>query len=86
MRAIRCDHYVVADGESGNGFVDITVRLRGGRSMEARKSATDEMFAAALSYLQQLLDSRPTALSFEMQDIDPELSPTANSIRRPGIT
>lgn len=82
VRAIRCDHYAIADGNPEHGFVDISVRLRGGRPMDARKEATAQIFAAAEEFLSETIAARPIALSLEMRDIDPELSPKLNTIRR----
>ncbi len=81
VRAICCHHYSIADGSPDHAFIDISVRLRGGRSIEARKKATAEIFAAVEAHLESVLTSRPLALSFEMRNIDPELSPKQNSIR-----
>ena len=36
VRAIQCDHSVVADGDPRHGFIDISVRLRAGRSEDAK--------------------------------------------------
>ena len=36
VRAIRVDHVVIADGNPDHAFLDIAVRLRGGRSDEAK--------------------------------------------------
>lgn len=80
VRAIRCETYSVADGDPRNAFIDISVRLRGGRDLATRKAATARIFAAAEAYLAQLFEERPFALSLEMRDIDPELSPKRNSI------
>ncbi len=82
VRALRCDTYVIADGKMPDaGFIDISVRLRGGRTFEARENATMEIFAAAENHLEPLFAARPFALSFEMRDIDPALSPKRSSIR-----
>lgn len=82
VRAVRCETYVIADGKMPEaGFIDISVRLRGGRTVEAREKATREIFAAAESYLEPVFAARPFALSFEMRDIDPALSPKRSSIR-----
>ena len=81
VRAIRCDHYAIADGDPDHGFIDISVRLRAGRTLEARKRATEEIFQAARTFLADVIESRPIALSLEMRDIDPELSPKLNTIR-----
>ncbi len=81
VRATRVDHFVIADGDPGHMFMDISVRLRGGRDLETRKSATTHIFAAAQEFLNPVIDSQPIALSFEMRDIDPELSPKLNTVR-----
>ncbi len=82
VRALRCETYVIADGRMPDtGFVDISVRLRGGRTFEARERATQDIFAAAEHHLEPVFADRPFALSFEMRDIDPALSPKRSSIR-----
>lgn len=81
VRAIACQSYAIADGNPDNAFIDISVRLRKGRAIERKKAATAHIFAAAEGFLQALFAQRPLALSFEMRDIDPELSPRRNSIR-----
>ncbi|MCP5037976.1 MAG: 5-carboxymethyl-2-hydroxymuconate Delta-isomerase [Rhodobacteraceae bacterium] len=81
VRAIRADHVSVADGNQEHGYVDISVRLRAGRDLETRKAATAQIFAAAQEFLAPVLATHPLALSMEMRDIDPELSPKLNTIR-----
>ena len=82
VRATRCDHVSVADGKPDRGFVDISVRLRGGRPADARKRAAQLIFDTAQTQLETVLESRPLALSLEMRNIDPELSPKVSSLRR----
>ncbi|MBL4784083.1 MAG: 5-carboxymethyl-2-hydroxymuconate Delta-isomerase [Cohaesibacteraceae bacterium] len=81
VRAIRCDHYAIADGDAAHGFIDLSVRLRAGRDLETRMSATAHIFAAAKAFLDPVLNKYPLALSMEMRDIDPDLSPKINTIR-----
>jgi len=81
VRAFRADHVAIGDGDPRHGYIDISVRLRGGRTFEAKKMATEALFAAAREFLQPVIDTRPFALSMEMRDIDPELSPKLNTIR-----
>lgn len=81
VRAVRCADYLIADGHPDNAFIDISIRLRGGRPLEARKAATQAVFDAAEAYLADMLVRRPLALSMEMRNIDPELSPKCGSIR-----
>ncbi|MDP5217074.1 5-carboxymethyl-2-hydroxymuconate Delta-isomerase [Ruegeria sp. 2205SS24-7] len=81
VRALRADHYAIADGDPKHGFVDISVRLRAGRPMEIRKAAADVLFRAAEEFLRPYMAQHSLALSLEMRDIDPELSPKTGTIR-----
>ena len=82
VRATACTHVVIADGNPDHAFLDISLRLRGGRSAEAKAQATARIFAAAEAFCAQVLESQSFMLSFEMRDIDPALSPKTSSIRR----
>lgn len=88
VRAIACTHVVIADGQPDHAFLDISLRLRGGRPAEAKAAATARIFAAAEAFCADLLATSSFMLSFEMRDIDPALSPRTSSIRRylPGET
>lgn len=81
VRAMRADHVSIADGDATHGYIDISVRLRGGRDLATRKSATDQLFTAVKTFLAPAMTQHSIALSFEMRDIDPELSPKTGSIR-----
>ncbi len=81
VRAVRVDHYAIADGDPKHGFIDISIRLRGGRAPQVKADATQRIFEAARKFLTPVLDSRSVALSLEMRDIDPALSPKTGSIR-----
>lgn len=81
VRAFKADHVSIADGDPKHGYIDISVRLRGGRDLDTRKRATARIFETAHDFLAPLMARRPIALSFEMRDIDPELSPKTGTIR-----
>jgi 5-carboxymethyl-2-hydroxymuconate isomerase len=81
VRATACGHVVIADGDPEHAFLDISVRVRGGRPLEVRKAATAKIFAAAEAFCASVMESSSFMLSLEMRDIDPELSPKASSIR-----
>lgn len=81
VRALRADHVSIADGDAQHGYIDLSVRLRAGRDLETRKRATAAIFAAAEEFLKPVMASRSLALSMEMRDIDPELSPKTGSTR-----
>lgn len=82
VRATAATHVVIADGNPDHAFLDISLRLRGGRDPEAKARATADIFAAAESFCADLLATSSFLLSFEMRDIDPALSPKTSSIRR----
>ena len=52
----------------------------GSKYLETRKKATEHIFSVAEKFLKPILKKHPFALSMEMRNIDPELSPKVNSI------
>ena len=88
VRAMKADHVVIADGNPDHAYLDISVRLRGGRTHAAKAEATAAIFAAAEAYCSDAMASSSLMLSMEMRDINPALSPKASSIRKylPGGT
>ncbi|MEM7240924.1 MAG: 5-carboxymethyl-2-hydroxymuconate Delta-isomerase [Pseudomonadota bacterium] len=82
VRATACNHVVMADGDPQHAFLDLSVRLRGGRDLETRKRAVAALFETAENYCADVMESSSFMLSIEMRDIDPELSPKASSIRK----
>lgn len=88
VRATACTHVVIADGNPDHAYLDISLRLRAGRTVSEKARATAEIFAAAEGFCAQVLASTSFMLSFEMRDIDPAFSPKISSIRRylPGET
>ena len=81
VRATRVDHYAIADGNPAHGFIDISIRLRAGRPQDVKKDATQRIFEAVKAYLATAFEQYSIALSLEMRDIDPELSPKTGTIR-----
>ncbi|WP_428649370.1 5-carboxymethyl-2-hydroxymuconate Delta-isomerase [Roseibium sp.] len=81
VRALKAEHYSIADGNPKHAFIDICVRLRAGRPMEVKRDATQRLFDAAKAFLAPVLAKRSLALSLEMRDIDPDLSPKTGTIR-----
>ena len=81
VRAFRATHVSIADGDTQHGYVDISLRLRAGRPAEAKRAATAHIFASAEAFLAPAMATHSIALSFEMRDIDPELSPKTGTIR-----
>jgi 5-carboxymethyl-2-hydroxymuconate isomerase len=82
VRAMRADHVVIADGNPDHAYLDIQVRLRGGRSDQAKAEATAMIFAAAEAFCADAMATSSLMLSLEMRDIDPTLSPKESSVRK----
>ncbi len=81
VRAIRVDHYAIADGNPKHGFIDISVRLREGRAPEVRRDVITKVFDAARAYLASAMEAHSIALSAELREIDAELAPKCGTIR-----
>ena len=82
VRAVRVDHYAIADGNPEHGFIDISVRIREGRDMETKQNAAQKIFDAANEFIADVMQRRSLALSLELRDIDAALSPKSGSIRK----
>ena len=82
VRAVRADHYAIADGNPEHGFIDISVRIREGRDMETKQNAAQKIFDAANEFVADVMQRRSLALSLELRDIDAALSPKSGSIRK----
>jgi 5-carboxymethyl-2-hydroxymuconate isomerase len=80
VRAIRCEHYAIADGSAQSGFLAMVLRLGEGRDLAARKKAGEHIFKALSSYLDPVFAGSRFALSFDMQINDKETSWKRNNI------
>ena len=80
-RAVRREHFRVADGNPANGFVHITARLRRGRTVEARKALGQALLAAADKRLASVYPSHPIGLTVEVHEIDPDMTFRRNTLR-----
>ncbi len=80
VRAVRCEHYAIADGRSEFGFLDMVLRLGEGRDLAARKKAGGHIFKALSDYLDPVFANGKFALSFDMQINDKETSWKRNNI------
>jgi 5-carboxymethyl-2-hydroxymuconate isomerase len=80
VRAIRCDHYAIADGRNNYDFLDMVLRLGEGRDLATRKKAGEHIFKALSTYLDPVFASGKFALSFDMQINDKETSWKRNNI------
>ena len=80
VRAIRCEHYAIADGRGDYGFLDMVLRLGEGRDLPTRKKAGEHIFRALSQHLDPVFSASKFALSFDMQINDKETSWKRNNI------
>ncbi|MEM6985257.1 MAG: 5-carboxymethyl-2-hydroxymuconate Delta-isomerase [Pseudomonadota bacterium] len=80
VRAVRCDHYRVADALPDNAFLDLSLRMGQGRAEEDRKAIGEALFAALQDELSELLAAPYFALSFEIREIQSAYSWKKNAI------
>jgi 5-carboxymethyl-2-hydroxymuconate isomerase len=80
VRAIRCEHYAIANGAGNLGFLDMVLRLGEGRDLATRQKAGEHIFKALSAYLDPVFANSKFALSFDMQINDKETSWKRNNI------
>jgi len=80
VRAIKCEHYAIADGNPSHAFLDMVLRLGEGRDLATRKKAGEHVFKALSTYLDPVFAKMKFALSFDMQINDKETSFKRNNI------
>jgi 5-carboxymethyl-2-hydroxymuconate isomerase len=80
VRAVKCEHYAIADGQKNFGFLDMVLRLGEGRDLATRKQAGEHIFKALSAHLDPVFANSKFALSFDMQINDKETSWKRNNI------
>src|ERR1700726_1274577 len=80
VRAVRCEHYAIADGNPNLAFLDMVLRLGEGRGLATRKKAGEHIFRALSDLLDPVFAQGQFALSFDMQINDKETSWKRNNI------
>jgi 5-carboxymethyl-2-hydroxymuconate isomerase len=72
-RALPRQAYRIADGAPENIFMQVTARLRAGRTVADRKTLGNNLLAASKEAVASLSASTPIALTVEVQEIDPDM-------------
>jgi 5-carboxymethyl-2-hydroxymuconate isomerase len=80
VRAIRCEHYAIADDQPNFGFLDMVLRIGEGRDLLTRKKAGEQIFKVLSAFLDPVFAQSKFALSFDMQINDKETSWKRNNI------
>ena len=82
-RAHGAEHYRVGDGEMGNEFIYIIVRLGQGRTTDVKKNIGDTFFAVLTDFTQEHFDAgNPLSLGLEIQEIEKEWTWKKNNIHQ----
>lgn len=80
FRAVRCDDYLIADGNSDNAFVHLSMKMGHGRTLEVRKHVGEKLFATLCAQLDPIFQRRPLGISFEIRELNPDLSFKKNNM------
>jgi 5-carboxymethyl-2-hydroxymuconate isomerase len=80
VRALRCEHYAIADGNPDLGFLAMVLRLGEGRDRATCQKAGEYVFKALSSFLDPVFANSKFALSFDIQINDKEMSWKRNNI------
>jgi 5-carboxymethyl-2-hydroxymuconate isomerase len=80
VRAVKCEHYAIADARQDYGFLDMVLRIGEGRDLKTRKTAGEHVFQALSRHLDPVFAASKFALSFDMQINDKDTSWKRNNI------
>ncbi|AWM80290.1 5-carboxymethyl-2-hydroxymuconate isomerase [Gammaproteobacteria bacterium ESL0073] len=79
-RAIRMDTFRMADAKHDYAFIHITFKVGSGRDLATRKTVADALFKEITEYFAPLQARRLLALSFVMEELNPDLNYKKNNI------
>lgn len=80
VRAVRCEHYAIADCRQDYGFLDMVLRIGEGRDLATRRQAGEHVFQVLSRHLDPVFAASKFALSFDMQINDKDTSWKRNNI------
>src|SRR5438270_13637473 len=63
VRAIKCEHYAIGDGNPDFAFLDMVLRLGEGRDLKTRQAAGEHIFRALSAHLDPVFAQSRFALS-----------------------
>ena len=83
-RAARREHFLVADGDPSHAFIAVTARIGPGRTVEARKAASEAIMAALYAAVEPIYRARGLVLSVEVTELDAGGMTRKNGLREKG--
>ncbi|WP_067217618.1 5-carboxymethyl-2-hydroxymuconate Delta-isomerase [Marinomonas gallaica] len=79
-RAIRVDHYRVADGREDFALLNLNLKIGHGRSMEIKREVAQNVFSILSDWMEPVTNEHYVQISFELTELDPELKYNKNNI------
>ena len=68
VRALRCEHYCIADGRADAAFLHANLKIAAGRSDAIKKATGDALFALIKQHFAADFEQRGLALSLELNE------------------
>jgi len=78
--ARRVDQYRVGNGDAGNGFVHISVRIAPGRNVELRHRVTHELFAAVQRVMGPLFERQRLGCQIDLSEFEAATTTYCNNL------
>ena len=72
-RAMKCDHFRIADGDPEKGFINLSMKIGRGRDLQARMQAGEMFWQIMLDHLAPLMAQQPITVSFEMRELEEQV-------------
>lgn len=69
-RAIKCDHYRVADGDQQKGFINLSMKVGRGRDDATRMQSGELFWNIMLTHLEPLMAKQSVTCSYEMRELE----------------
>ena len=80
IRAVRCEHYAIADELPENAFLAVLVRIGAGRTLEEKRNVGETLNLVLADALASLFETPHFALSVDLIENDSALSWKKNAI------
>ena len=68
VRALRCEHYCIADGRANAAFIHANLKIAAGRSDATKKATGDALFALIKQHFANEFEQSGLALSLEINE------------------
>lgn len=79
-RAIRLDHFRVADGREEFSLLNLNLKIGHGRSQELKQEVAENVFKILCDFMAPITDTSYCQISFELTELDPVLKFNKNNI------